>query len=610
MVFAELPLEFDATLFDVALCEEVLQKTKNYSQWHLQECLYIAGDEQEKLGNINDANILRLIAGAMSMRLDKVPQTDPFSAMVVYSSGAHTPVLEDFNSRDLLFFESIVDSIEDLRLKARIADILWSSGNENLTKYKRYELAEKAINAYMAMPLNPDTWNNDLSMCWARCAYLVMLYQGKGGNLKSQLELKLKRALFDDSVDSNKYLFEIAEIIDKNNLILKERIELAIHIEKIGESFYHNKEFISSIKCFNLAEKWYEKLGHHDSVAKLIMRQVDAYDADCENLAPLSIDRNMGNAINTLKRLKLVYRGIYHYKDKLNYLRNKMLDARDDAVAGMATYSQNINVYPYIQDAIKYVEKRDKWDAFFALMRIAHTFDKCKQEEKWILEESNKTGLLDVFPRVSYQEGNRHLCVSQAYIEDDTDKKKISDLMMRQYKYFVGFNAISRILPALDVIHAEHHFSERDFDDIVQNCPLIPYNRKKLFAKALYAGYEYDYAVAFHILSPQIEYMLCVYLRERGIDITIEKEAGREDDKSLGALLKMNETIELMGENICYELDSLFCNHNGFNIRNDVAHGKFSDDDWKSCTFAYVWWYILRLIFINSRKFYVWKLKM
>ncbi|MBR1996987.1 MAG: hypothetical protein IJ993_01095, partial [Akkermansia sp.] len=139
MVFTELPLEFDATLFDVALCEEVLQKTKNYSQWHLQECLYIAGDEQEKLGNINNANILRLIAGAMSMRLDKVPQTDPFSAMVVYSSGAHTPVLEDFNSRDLLFFESIVDSIEDLRLKARIADILWSSGNENLTKYKRYE---------------------------------------------------------------------------------------------------------------------------------------------------------------------------------------------------------------------------------------------------------------------------------------------------------------------------------------------------------------------------------------------------------------------------------------------------------------------------------------
>lgn len=174
-------------------------------------------------------------------------------------------------------------------------------------------------------------------------------------------------------------------------------------------------------------------------------------------------------------------------------------------------------------------------------------------------------------------------------------------------------NAINTLKRLKLVYRGVYHYkdnSERDFDDIVQNCPLIPYNRKKLFAKALYAGYEYDYAAAFHILSPQIEYMLCVYLRERGIDITIEKEAGREDDKSLGALLKMNGTIELMGENICYELDSLFCNHNGFNIRNDVAHGKFSDDDWKSCTFAYVWWYILRLIFINSRKFYVWKLRM
>lgn len=609
MVFGELTLEFEARNFDISLCEEALRKVDADCTWNLSESLYIAGSEQEEKGNLNDANILRLFAGAMSMMLDKVSQTDPFSPVITFANGAHTPKLEDFEVRELLFFESIIEKITDVRLKARIADILWSSGNKNLVIYKRYELAVIAIESYMSMPLNPDTWSSDVGACWSRCSYLVMLYQGRGGELKTRLEEKLKHAFLDNSVDLTNYLYELAEIVDCNSLLIAEREELAKHLEKVGDVFLEKKKFSSAIRCFKLAAKWFEKRSLDDDVARLIIKQVETYVEECEFAEPLFIDLNMGNAISTLKQLKHRYRLLYNFNDRLVDLRSKRFDARDDAVSRMATYSQSIDVYPYVQDAIKFVEGRNKWAAFIAFMKIAHPFNKCDEEQKWKIEDGDKTRLLDLFSHVAYQEGNRHLGVFPTTINEDSSNRTLETFLRLLYKNHVGLNSLSRILPALDVIHAEHYFSERDFEEIVSNCPLIPHNRKKLFAKALHAGYEHDYVVSFHILAPQIEYMICVYLRERGIDTTILKEDGREDDKSLSALLKMRETINLMGENICYEIDSLFCNHSGFNIRNDVAHGKFSDDDWQSCTFAYAWWYILRLIFINSNVFYVWRLK-
>ena len=65
---------------------------------------------------------------------------------------------------------------------------------------------------------------------------------------------------------------------------------------------------------------------------------------------------------------------------------------------------------------------------------------------------------------------------------------------------------------------------------------------------------------------------------------------------TLSALMDFPEIIDVLGEDIYFELKSIFTDTLGGNLRNEVAHGLLDDSSSLSGNTVYAWWIILKLV--------------
>jgi hypothetical protein len=124
----------------------------------------------------------------------------------------------------------------------------------------------------------------------------------------------------------------------------------------------------------------------------------------------------------------------------------------------------------------------------------------------------------------------------------------------------------------------------------------VPQGRERLVGRALFCGYECDFASALHLLVPQVEQIVRCRLKARGVKTTHLDDDGIETEKALGALLDFPETAQIFGEDLTFELKALFCEAVGPNLRNAVAHGLLDYDACESSYSIYAWWLGLKLV--------------
>ncbi|MFM6844762.1 MAG: DUF4209 domain-containing protein, partial [Dolichospermum sp.] len=166
------------------------------------------------------------------------------------------------------------------------------------------------------------------------------------------------------------------------------------------------------------------------------------------------------------------------------------------------------------------------------------------------------------------------------------------------------------IEPARYQIFSEHilqkaednRIKETDLIPLVSNNPFVPPGREKLFAKGLYAGLIGDFITSTHILIPQIENSVRYLLLKRGV-ITSgidNKNNGIQQEDNLNSTLypsKYPKITSIFDEDTLLDIRGLLIEHSGSNLRNKMAHGLISDDDFSSSIFSYLWWLVLRLCF-------------
>ncbi len=167
--------------------------------------------------------------------------------------------------------------------------------------------------------------------------------------------------------------------------------------------------------------------------------------------------------------------------------------------------------------------------------------------------------------------------------------------MMALYRTRQALVVSGLILPALDVLTAEHRFVEGDFIQWARVSPAVPPNRERMVGRALYLGYVRDFATAIHLLPPQVEHMVRFRLQSRGVTTTI-LEAGVQSERSLGALMSIPEVTGIFGEDMAFEIRASFCHPLGGNLRNNVGHGLLDDWQFGTAEPIYAWWLALKLV--------------
>ena len=162
----------------------------------------------------------------------------------------------------------------------------------------------------------------------------------------------------------------------------------------------------------------------------------------------------------------------------------------------------------------------------------------------------------------------------------------------------INANLISQglILPAHHVLTCEHRYDRSVLTRLCADSTLVPEGRAQLWGAGLALGLNGDYGLAVSILVPQLEQLVRVVLKRRGVHTLLVGEHGVESEKSLKAFLDMPEDAQALGAGTVMELKALLVEQSSVNLRNDIAHGLFDDANAWSLPAVYIWWFCLRLV--------------
>lgn len=124
------------------------------------------------------------------------------------------------------------------------------------------------------------------------------------------------------------------------------------------------------------------------------------------------------------------------------------------------------------------------------------------------------------------------------------------------------------------------------------NNPIIPDNRKIIFAEGINAGFQNDFILSTHLLLPQIENSIKI-LADKCNLLTAKIYEDLQHDNTLGGIL--DKLINISDCEFLKELKDFLVETNSINFRNEVAHGicEPSQIDYYG---IYLWWLSLKLL--------------
>lgn len=138
-------------------------------------------------------------------------------------------------------------------------------------------------------------------------------------------------------------------------------------------------------------------------------------------------------------------------------------------------------------------------------------------------------------------------------------------------------------------------FTEENLQFLVEDNLFVPVDRKKSFLKGLVAGFRGELGLSMCLLMPQVENAIRELARNCGAVVYKTDSNGVEEVLSLDSILQQPEIKESVEEKILFNVRVFYTGKNGFNMRNNVCHGLFSDAELQSIPSLAAWWFTLYL---------------
>lgn len=163
--------------------------------------------------------------------------------------------------------------------------------------------------------------------------------------------------------------------------------------------------------------------------------------------------------------------------------------------------------------------------------------------------------------------------------------------------YELHYNRVAnKILYSIDLLQRRYFLRIEEILVITKDNIFIPKDREVMIASGIREGLKNNYIKSLSILIPQFENSIRYFLEQIGVSVTSTKEDSVEEVKSLGGLLEIEELEKILGVNIVKDLQYLFVNQGGKNLRNRLAHGLMSEEEFRSSGGIYAFGIILKII--------------
>ncbi|EEX49536.1 DUF4209 domain-containing protein [Pasteurella dagmatis] len=538
------------------------------------------------------AETLTLLAKVTSPTLQPTSRNEPFIASCSNPYPIFTPTL--LTSEELDSLADILEEIEQPILKARIADILWI-----YAKPKKREHCITAIKSYLAIEASNNFSYLDIYDLWERASYLSVSL--KDQTISEEIKNKLVLEFEKDSIHWDFHQLRISEIVlntGLDNSILQQLGEklLKIALPKFENPFNAKNEYISGAKSI------FEKIQNSEKIAECdhLLGKLHEEQGDLnKSHSNITANHNYRQALLFYRKIPKRYRNKFCIDDtKLNNLINRINTSAQSMIDEFTLVkTPEIDVSKLKQVAIAHVANKN--DISLALGYFSG-ISSCNLNN--ILQQTE-----DIARKTIFQNLASYSCFSSdgrliQEIQPLTQENKEQVLFQKAIHNFpmhIGFEVITSIKPAFMQLQNEYAISKEILISLCKHSRIVPDNRVISVAEALFQGFEYNFGNAIHLLTPQVENIVRQYLKNNGVITTHTDPDGKENERSLSSLLDDEQSRNLLGDDLWFELQAVFTHPLGANLRNKVAHGLLNDEDSNSYTYIYAWWMVLRIIIRN-----------
>jgi hypothetical protein len=587
------PENITVSLEDFKKCSwlEAIQDAKKESYSSISLALSSCASKATEDERFSEAKVLWLLTDAFSMMLNPSSHNEPFKPFIMWADGRRSSIPEDFKVEDIAFFEEIIDEITEPKLYARIADLLWLC-----KKPRNQQFALKAIDAYIKTPLTAENGVQDEFECWERSIQLCMMLRNSSRlqEIENQLVASIQNATKEDKFFALKLSNLFAEYIKSDSLL-----EITEKLEKLGCEFEETSDFYTSREYFSEASKFYTKLGMLEKSVAMTIKVAEGWVKEANTQqSNINAAHNYENAIHTYWKIPKSYRDVHNIDNLIAELRTKLNLANKNSISEMGTISTGeIDISELVENARNTVSNKNAIDA---LLTLANIYQGAKiQRFKESAEKSiREHPLSNLFSDIHLGKDGRVIAKSPASnLGGAPDEAAVWAKMVQQYSMEINLAVQAKIWAALEIIRLEHRITEVDFYSVVRQSAVIPEGRERLIAKGLFAGYDNDFVTALHILIPQVEHLVRIYLKQAGVKTSTLDKNGIETENGLSTLMDNPEVDTIFGEDLAFEFKALLCDSFGANLRNELAHGLIEYEECYSINSIYAWWLILRIVF-------------
>ena len=561
--------------------ELVLNAAPCNTYGRVEAALSSAAGEASRTERPRDEKALRLLAGIYSMMLTPDDRDHPFHPLWIWGERRST-LPEDF-ADDVPLLEQFLPHIDEPRLKARIADVLW------LVKPKGdYRHALVAVEAYKSIPLTAETWVPDALDCWSRAIGLSLGLGPTAHDHLSELEQGLLERLDSATTQDLFYGLKIAGTLEAHRLGRQAADAIARKLEGLAKEFEASADYHAAERYFADATAWYREADNEEASIETTVARAEVYvskaDAALRSSTPshLVASQHYEDAIQTYRSVPRAQRDQHRMGEIRERMEDSVKHIPDEMVMGEGS---PVDLGEAVESAREVVKDKAPNDALWAFLGL----DRVQEHE---LRET-ATDILRDYPWIALF-SSTHLSEDGRVVGRDVDP--VDAQMMALYRTRQALVVSGLILPALDVLTAEHRFVEGDFIQWARVSTAVPPNRERMVGRALYLGYVRDFATAIHLLPPQVEHLVRFHLQSSGVTTTILDENGTQSEKALGALMDVPEVTDILGEDMAFEIRGSFCHPLGGNLRNNVGHGLLDDWQFRTAEPIYAWWLALKLV--------------
>ena len=447
--------------------------------------------------------VLWLLADACSMMLKPSSVNAPFRPFAMFEE-RRSAIPEDFTESDIIFFSQIVNEVDDIWLRARLADLVWLLQRKLGTTF-----ALTAINAYRSIPLDKITWFRGGRECWGRAISLALTLKEGAGNCVTEIELAIITAFESTKLEDGFFSLQLAEFLLSNRLCRIKGIDIALKLASLAHTFDSNGDLWNARSFFGASAKWFQLSGDKAKAAEMTANIAEGWVKEAffriasENPSYLLAASFYENAIQTYRTISRSERPIFRVDERIAELRTRMNEAGEKSLHEMGTISSPpIGITDLVESARNDVRGKSTLDALSA---FANIYQGAKEAQT--RESSEKTlreyPLSALFASTHLSRDGRVIARGPGVGFCDTDsdyyQTAVWEKMIHSYHMQLSLVVQGCIWPALEILLLEHRLREEDFVALAGNSPIVPKGREQLFGKALFAGYEKDFKLLLAI---------------------------------------------------------------------------------------------------------------